>query len=98
MPGQVDDDFLALPLRQLADAALTRARELGVEHADVRVERIRTGGVRVHDPKLEKSYQADERGLCVPVVHGRTWGLPGTAVITTHAAPRPPHGTGPHPR
>ena len=88
MPGQVDDDFLALPLRQLADAALSRARELGVEHADVRVERIRTGGLRLHDAKLETSYEDDERGICVRVVHEGTWGFAGSAVITTDAAAR----------
>jgi TldD protein len=35
----IDPDFLALPLRAVADAALGRARELGAEHADVRIER-----------------------------------------------------------
>src|SRR5438309_3271258 len=86
MPAQVDGDFLALPLRELADAALSRARELGVEHADVRVERIRTGGLRLHDPKLETSADDDERGLCVRVVHDGTWGFAGVAAITPEAA------------
>ena len=34
--------FLALPLRALADAALARARALGAEHADFRLERVRS--------------------------------------------------------
>ena len=42
MPRTVDESFLALPLSALTDAALTRARDLGCEHADLRVERIRT--------------------------------------------------------
>ena len=42
MPHEVDGTFLALPLRALADAALARARELGVEHADFRLERVRS--------------------------------------------------------
>ena len=37
---QVDPTFLALPFRSLGDAALTRARELGVSHADFRFERV----------------------------------------------------------
>jgi len=86
MPGQIDGDFLALPLRDLADAALSRARELGVQHADVRVERIRTGGLRLHDAKLETSFDDDERGLCVRVVHDGTWGFAGGAAITPEAA------------
>jgi len=86
MAAQIDGDFLALPLRELADAALTRAQELGVQHADVRVERIRTGGLRLHDAKLETSYDDDERGLCVRVVHDGTWGFAGGAAITPEAA------------
>src|SRR3954468_9861301 len=88
MAADIDSEFLALPLRNLADAALTRARELGVEHADVRVERIRTGGLRLHDAKLETSYEDDERGICVRVVQESTWGFAGSAVITTDAAAR----------
>ena len=38
---EIDPEFLALPTRRLADAALSRARELGVQHADFRLERIR---------------------------------------------------------
>ena len=88
MPAQIDEEFLALPLRQLADAALSRARELGVDHADVRVERIRTGGLRLHDAKVETSYDDDERGLCVRVVHDGTWGFAGGAALTPEAAAR----------
>jgi TldD protein len=40
MPS-IDPSFTALPLSAMADAALDRARELGAEHADVRVERVR---------------------------------------------------------
>ena len=69
MGHDVDDEFLALPLQQLADAALSRAKQLGVDHADVRVERIRTASVHLHDTKVETSYDDDERGLSVRVVH-----------------------------
>ena len=40
MPAEIDAAFTDLPLRQLADAALSRRRELGAEHADFRLERI----------------------------------------------------------
>ena len=36
----IDPAFTDLPLRKLADAALSRARSLGAEHADIRVVRI----------------------------------------------------------
>ena len=38
----LDPVFAGLPLTTLADAALSRARELGAQHADLRVERIVT--------------------------------------------------------
>ena len=40
---EIDQSFLDLPLHALADAALSRARELGVSHADLRVELLRAG-------------------------------------------------------
>ncbi|SCG09094.1 TldD protein, partial [Streptomyces sp. MnatMP-M17] len=47
MPHEVDQSFLALPLRALADAALARARALGAEHADFRFERVRGASWRL---------------------------------------------------
>ena len=86
MPHDIDPEFNALPLRAVADAVLTRARELKVEHADVRVERIRTADLALHDARLETSHDADERGLAVRVVHNGTWGFAGGAVISPEAA------------
>ncbi len=50
----VDESFLALPLSALTEAALTRARDLGCEHADLRVERIRTQSISLRDARLER--------------------------------------------
>jgi TldD protein len=86
MSHPVDEEFLGLPLQQLADAALSRARALGVEHADVRVERIRTGGLSLHDARLETSYDDEELGLSVRVVHDGTWGFAGTATLNAETA------------
>ena len=86
MSGAIDPAFAELPLRALADAALSRARELGAEHADVRVERLRTAILGLHDARLETSHDDDERGLCVRVVHDGTWGFAGGVVLTPEAA------------
>jgi TldD protein len=51
MNATLDADFLALPLRAMADAALSRCRALGAEHADVRVARIRTQILRLRDAR-----------------------------------------------
>src|SRR3954470_19662749 len=88
MSPAVDPAFTALPLHDLADAALSRARELGVDHADLRVERVRTGVLGLHDAQLETSHDDDERGLCVRVVHDGTWGFAGGVTLTTDAAAR----------
>src|SRR3954467_2874572 len=86
MSPAVDPAFAALPLQALADAALSRARELGVEHADLRVECVRTGVIGLHDAQLETSHDDDERGVCVRVVHDGTWGFAGGVALTTDAA------------
>src|SRR3954454_19737769 len=88
MSRAVDAEFAALPLRELADAALSRAKELGAEHADLRVERVRTGNLGLHDAQLETSHDDDERGLSVRVVHDGTWGFAGGVALTTDAAAR----------
>ncbi|MGN6473099.1 MAG: TldD/PmbA family protein [Mycobacteriales bacterium] len=86
MAHEIDGEFTSLPLRAIADAVLERARELKVEHADVRVERIRTADLALHDARLETSHDSDERGLAVRVVHDGTWGFAGGAVIDPAAA------------
>src|SRR4028118_619904 len=52
-PRDVDASFLSLPLSALTEAALTRAVDLGCEHADLRVERIRTQSITLRDARLE---------------------------------------------
>jgi TldD protein len=88
MSHDIDPEFLALPLQAIADAALERARQLGVEHADVRIERIRTADLALHDARLETSHDDDERGLAVRVVHNGTWGFAGGLVLDPDAARR----------
>jgi TldD protein len=86
MSHQIDPEFTALPLRAIAAAALERAQELGAEHADVRIERIRTADLALHDARLETSHDDDERGLAVRVVHDGTWGFAGGLVLDPDAA------------
>ncbi|GAA2089611.1 TldD/PmbA family protein [Actinomadura alba] len=85
---QIDPAFAALPLRALADAALARARELGAEHADFRLERIRSQTLRLHDAALETSLDADDVGLAVRVVKDGTWGFASGIDLTPAAAAR----------
>ncbi|SDK52259.1 TldD protein [Nonomuraea maritima] len=85
---QIDPDFLELPLRQLADAALQRARDLGAEHADFRLERVRAETLSLYDARLEGAMDADDLGYAVRVVKGGTWGFAAGIHLTPEAAAR----------
>jgi TldD protein len=85
MPS-LDPTFLALPASLLADAALTRARELGAEHADFRLERVRTGAISLRDGQLETAADDQDLGLAVRVVHDGAWGFASGIERTPQAA------------
>ncbi|SDY42880.1 TldD protein [Geodermatophilus africanus] len=84
----MDASFLALPLSALTDAALTRALDLGCEHADLRVERIRTQSISLRDARLESLADGEDLGLAVRVVHEGTWGFAAGVVLTAAEAVR----------
>ena len=84
----VDETFLALPLAALTDAALTRAVDLGCEHADIRVERIHTQTVSLRDARPESFTDGEDLGLAVRVVHEGTWGFAAGVVLTAAEAVR----------
>jgi TldD protein len=87
-PDRIDPEFTAYPLRQLADAALARASELGASRADFRAERIRGQQIRLSDARLETLFDADDLGLAVRVVVDGTWGFAAAVDLTTEAAVR----------
>ncbi|WP_346620557.1 TldD/PmbA family protein [Blastococcus montanus] len=87
-PPAVDETFLALPLSALTDAALTRATDLGCEHADIRVERIRTQSISLRDARPEAFTHGEDLGLAVRVVHEGTWGFAAGVVLTAAEAVR----------
>jgi TldD protein len=84
----IDSSFLALPARELADAALSRARELGAEHADFRLERIRDASFHLRDGQLDSSSDSEDLGLAVRVVHEGTWGFAAGVDRSPEAAAR----------
>jgi len=82
----IDADFLDLPLRAIADAALERAAALGAEHADVRVERITGQVLRLRDGIVATAQDAETVGLAVRVVVEGTWGFASHVELTPQAA------------
>jgi TldD protein len=85
---QIDSEFTAHPLRQLADAALQRAANLGAEYADFRAERVRGQQIGLSDGNLETLYDTDDLGLAVRVVVEGTWGFAAAVDLTREAAAR----------
>lgn len=86
VPHSIDAAFTALPLRALADAALARARALGADHADFRLERIRSASWRLRDAKPSGGSDTTDLGYAVRVVHGGSWGFASGVDLTMDAA------------
>jgi TldD protein len=86
VPHEVDQSFLALPLRALADAALARARALGADHADFRLERVRGATWRLRDARPSGTSDTTDLGYAVRVVHGGAWGFASGVDLTMDAA------------
>jgi TldD protein len=86
--SSVDPEFTALPCRELAAAALDRARALGVSHADFRLERIRYQHLRVRDGRLQGASETEDLGFAVRVVHRGAWGFASGVVLDPAEAER----------
>ncbi|MGY2874829.1 TldD protein [Marmoricola sp. URHA0025 HA25] len=83
---RIDPSFTALPYRRLAAAALSRARDFGVSHADFRFERVRYQHVSVRDGHLQGAEDAEDLGFAVRVVHHGAWGFASGVALTTDEA------------
>jgi TldD protein len=82
----IDPSFTALPYRRLADAALARARDFHVSHADFRFERVRYQDIRVRDGQLQGADDSEDLGYAVRVVLNGAWGFASGVVLTPEAA------------
>ena len=83
---ELDAEFWTLPLETVRSAALDRARALGCEHAEARIERIRSEVVRVRDGRLETSADDLELGVGLRVVHEGSFGFAATVELDADAA------------
>jgi TldD protein len=80
---EIDPDFLGLPLKKLAEAALQRSRDFHAEHADFRLERLRSQVVVLSDGALVDASEAEELGFGVRVIVDGAWGFAAGATLTT---------------
>jgi TldD protein len=85
---EIDPTFTALPYRELGAAALARAQELGVTHADFRFERVRYQHVGVRDGALQGASDTEDLGFAVRVIHRGAWGFASGVVLTNDEAVR----------
>ncbi|HET6964403.1 MAG TPA: TldD/PmbA family protein [Acidimicrobiales bacterium] len=88
MTPRIDPSFTALPLDELAGAALSAAATPLVSHAEVRVERTRVATASARDGHLESDADGATAGLSVRVLHDGTWGFAATTEISSAAAAR----------
>lgn len=84
----VDQDFRALPLTAAADAALQYARELGVQYADVRVQRNRRSLIGLHDNHLAVASDDLDLSLGARVLVAGVWGFATTDDLSPESATR----------
>src|SRR4051794_776470 len=83
---EIDAAFTALPYRRMAEAALLRAQDFGVSHADFRFERLRSQDVRVRDGRLQGASDSEQVGFAVRVVLNGAWGFASGVVLGTQSA------------
>jgi TldD protein len=82
----LDAAFTSLPYEALADAALTRASELGASYADFRFERLKTQQIHTRDQALEAVVNTDTVGYGVRLIYKGAWGFASSVDLTPNAA------------
>ena len=85
-PHPIDPSFTALPYRRMAEAALARAQDFHVSHADFRFERIRYQDIRVRDGRLQSASDTGDVGFAVRVILNGAWGFASGVVLSPESA------------
>ncbi len=85
-PREIDPTFRALPYERLAQAALARAHDFGVSHADFRFERNRYQFFSVRDGALEGAQDSEDLGFSVRVILDGAWGFASGVALTESEA------------
>jgi len=82
----VDPDFLALPLDNCADAAISAGKAAGANHVDVRIERTRSGYLSLRDAKPETQTDETNFGIGVRVIVNGAWGFASAPGVNVELA------------
>ncbi len=85
---EIDATFQELPLKRLAETALQRARDFHAEHADFRLERLRSQRLNLRDASLIDASVGDDLGFCVRVIVDGAWGFAAGVELGTESVVR----------
>ena len=86
MAHTIDGSFTELPLRALADAALSAATAAGASFADFRFHRVQFGALTVRDTAVQANTDAVTTGYAVRVIADGTWGFAASVLTSPDAA------------
>jgi TldD protein len=82
----IDAEFLALPLNNVSEAAISAGKALGATHVDVRIERTRNGLLSLRDAALDTKADETTFGIGVRVVVNGAWGFASSPDVTVESA------------
>ncbi|CAN5213010.1 TldD/PmbA family protein [soil metagenome] len=85
-PHPIDPAFTALPYRHMAEAALARAQDFHVSHADFRFERVRSQNIGVRDGRLQGASDSEDVGFAVRVIMNGAWGFASGVILGSESA------------
>lgn len=83
---RIDPDFLGLPRRTLADAALETALRAGASYVDFRMEYHRRQSIETKERDVERVSDAETTGFAVRVLVDGAWGFAASDELTPDAA------------
>ena len=78
----------AIQWDELAEAALARLRQAGVEYGDVRILDTTTQTIRGEDRRIAGIREAENRGLGVRALYKGAWGFAASSILSAEEVPK----------
>ncbi len=82
MIKQTSHDFYGLPSDKLADTAFTSLASKKVQHAEFRIQQVKTQSISVRDRELESVSENKDIGFCLRVIHRSSWGFASSSDLS----------------
>src|SRR6185369_2171609 len=78
----------AVDKKRLADAAISRARKLGVTYADIRINRYRNESISTREERVQNVSRTQSFGFGVRVLFNGAWGFAASRIVTPDSVRR----------